>query len=61
MDRETPARQNQAQALGWKEIKKFIGGAGKGLRTERERALLSIVYETLAKRSELVAREVREY
>ncbi|MDP8989946.1 MAG: hypothetical protein M3N41_07690, partial [Acidobacteriota bacterium] len=32
MGRETSARQAQARALGWKEIKEFIGSAGKGLR-----------------------------
>jgi hypothetical protein len=31
MGRETSARQAQARALGWKEIKEFIGSAGKGL------------------------------
>jgi|ERR1035438_10196630 hypothetical protein len=28
MGRESPARQAQARALGWKEIKEFIGSAG---------------------------------
>jgi integrase len=60
MGRETSARQAQARALGWKEIKEFIGGAGKGLRADRERALLCVAYETLARRSELVALEVRD-
>jgi integrase len=44
--------------LGWKEIKEFIGSAGQGLRADRERALLCVAYETLARRSELVALEV---
>jgi hypothetical protein len=30
MGRETSARQAQARALGWNEIKEFIGSAGKG-------------------------------
>ena len=58
MGRETSARQAQARALGWKEIKEFIGSAGQGLRADRERALLCVAYETLARRSELVALEV---
>jgi integrase len=60
MGRETWARQTQARALGWKEIKEFIGSAGKGLRADRERALLCVAYETLARRSELVALAVRD-
>jgi hypothetical protein len=38
MSRETSARQTQARALRWKEIRKFIGGAGEGIRADRERA-----------------------
>jgi integrase len=60
MGRETSARQGQARALGWKEIKEFIGSAGKGLRADRERAMLCVAYETLARRSELVSLEVRD-
>src|ERR1700687_4670130 len=60
MGRETSARQAQARALGWKEIKEFIGNAGKGLRADRERALLCVAYETLARRGELVALELRD-
>src|SRR6202167_205646 len=55
MGRETSARQTQARALGWNEIKEFIGSAAKGLRADRERALLCVAYETLARRGELVA------
>jgi site-specific recombinase XerD len=50
MGRETSARQTQAHALGWKEIKEFIGSAGEGIRADRERALLCVAYETLARR-----------
>src|ERR1022692_2208356 len=60
MGRETSARQAQARALGWNEIKEFIASAGKGLRADRERALLCVAYETLARRGELVALEVRD-
>jgi integrase len=60
MGRETSARQEQARALGWQEIKEFIGSAGQSLRADRERALLCVAYETLARRSELVALDVRD-
>jgi site-specific recombinase XerD len=60
MGRETSARQAQARALGWTEIKEFIASAGAGLRADRERAMLCVAYETLARRSELVALEVRD-
>jgi integrase len=33
---------------------------GEGLRADRERALLCVAYETLARRGELVALEVRD-
>src|ERR1700691_4811541 len=60
MGRENSARQDQAHPLGWKEIKEFIDGAGESLRADRERALLCVAYETLARRGELVALEVRD-
>jgi site-specific recombinase XerD len=59
MGRETSARQDQAHPLGWKDIKEFIGSAGVGLRADRERAMLCVAYETLARRGELVGLEVR--
>jgi integrase len=57
---KTSARQRQALALGWKEIKEFIDTAGEGLRADRERALLCIAYDTMARRSELVAFNVED-
>lgn len=60
MGRETSARQDQAHPLGWKDIKEFIGSAGEGLRADRERAMLCVAYETLARRSELVALEIQD-
>ena len=60
MGRETSARQDQAHPLGWNEIKEFIETAGQGLRADRERAMLCVAYETLARRGELVALEVRD-
>jgi integrase len=60
MGRETSARQDQAHPLNWKDIKEFIESAGEGLRADRERAILCVAYETLARRSELVALEIRD-
>jgi integrase len=60
MGRETSARQDQAHPLGWKDIKDFIKSAGEGLRADRERAMLCVAYETLARRGELVALEVKD-
>jgi integrase len=60
MGRETSARQDQAHPLGWKEIKEFIESAGEGLRADRERAMLCVAYETLARRGELVALDVKD-
>lgn len=60
MGRETSARQDQAHPLGWTDIKEFIDSAGEGLRADRERAILCVAYESLARRGELVALEVRD-
>lgn len=48
-------RQRQARALGWAEIKKFLESAGESLPATRERALICVAYDTMARRSELVA------
>jgi integrase len=60
MGQKTSARQRQALALGWKEIQEFIESAGEGLRADRERALLCVAYDTMARRSELVAFNVED-
>jgi integrase len=51
---EVSSAQRQAKALGWAEIQKFIENAGVGLPATRERALLCVAYDTMARRSELV-------
>jgi integrase len=60
LGRITSARQRQARALGWAEIKRFIDTAGEGIRAARERALLCVAYDTMARRSELVALNVED-
>src|ERR1039458_2724180 len=52
---EVSVAQRQAKGVGWAQIKQFIDEAGEGLRATRERALLCVAYDTMARRSELVA------
>jgi integrase len=52
---QVSTRQRQARGLGWVEIQKFIESAGEGLPATRERALLCVAYDTMARRAELVA------
>jgi integrase len=60
MGRAQPARQRQARPLGWAEIKQFLETAGKGIRADRERALLCVAYDTMARRSELVSLDIED-
>jgi integrase len=57
----SPKRQRQAKALGWHEIKRFIITAGDNIRADRERALLGVAYDTMARRSEVVAMDVEDF
>jgi integrase len=57
----SPKRQRQAKALGWYQIKRFLITAGDGIRADRERALLVVAYDTMARRSELVALDVEDF
>ena len=58
---ELSARQRQARALGWAEIKRFLETAGESLPATRERALICVAYDTMARRSELVALDVEDF
>jgi len=60
MAQKLPARQRQARSLGWAEIKQFLETAGKGIRADRERALLCVAYDTMARRSELISLDVED-
>jgi integrase len=55
------ARQKQAKALGWENIGQFVKAAGKGIRADRERALLTVAYDTMARRAELVALDLDDF
>jgi integrase len=55
------ARQRQVKVLGWADIQRFLETAGHSLPATRERALLCVAYNTMARRSELVAFEVEDF
>ena len=52
---EVSVRQRQAHPLGWADIKQYLDIAGSSLREIRDCALLCVAYDTMARRSELVA------
>jgi integrase len=54
-------RQRQARALGWVQIKRFLDTAGESLPARRERALICVAYDTMARRSELVALDLDDF
>jgi integrase len=58
---KSTVRQRQAKALGWHQIKRFLITAGEGIRADRERALLCVGYDTMARRSELVALNIADF
>ena len=60
MGLNSTARQRQALAIGWAEIRDFVDSSGEGLRAARERAHLCMAYDTMARRSELVALNVED-
>jgi integrase len=57
----SPKRQRQAKAVGWHQIKRFLITAGDKVRADRERALLAVAYDTMARRSELVSMNVEDF
>ena len=54
MSRRVPARQRQARGLKWKEIEEFLQFEPRNLRDIRDRALLTVAYDTMCRREELV-------
>ena len=55
MGRALPGSPRQARGLVWAEIAQFLQIADDDLRTLRERALLTLGYDAMARREELVA------
>lgn len=61
MNRTRGTRQDQAMALGWDAARRMIAGSGTGhLIDLRDIALLLLAYDTLARRSEIVAIDVED-
>jgi site-specific recombinase XerD len=55
MGRTLPGSQRQARGLVWTEIAQFVQVAGTDVRTLRDRALLTLGYDAMTRREELVA------
>jgi integrase len=60
LDQQVSVRQRQAKALGWEQIKRFLDTAGESLPATRERALVCVAYDTMGRRSELIALDVED-
>jgi integrase len=55
MGRKAPARQKQARGLTWAEIELFLSVEPRNLRDIRDRALVTVAYDTMCRREELVS------
>ena len=60
MHRRKGRRQEQAKGLTWALRERLLDTAGDGLIDARNRALLAVAYDTLLRRSELVALQVED-
>ena len=60
MHRKNGRRQAQARGLTWSLRQRLLDAAGDGLIDARNRALLAVAYDTLVRRSELVALQVSD-
>jgi integrase len=54
MGRSVPSRQTQARGLVWGEIAEFLEFEPRHLRDIRDRALVTVAYDTMCRREELV-------
>ena len=57
---DDPVRQRQAQALNRPAIDRMITAAGDSLKDLRDVALVAVLYDTLARSSELIAFDVED-
>ena len=60
MHKRNARRQAQAKGLTWALLERLLAATGDGLIDTRNRALLALAYDTLLRRSELVAVEVSD-
>ena len=60
MHREKGRRQRQARAVDWSLLQRMLAATGERLIDARNRALIAVGYDTLLRRSELVALEVED-
>jgi integrase len=60
MSRTLPARQHQARGLVWAEIAKFLEFKPRHLRDIRDRALVTVAYDTMCRRQELVSLRIED-
>ncbi len=60
MSRSVPARQRQARGLVWKEIEIFLGFEPRNLRDIRDRAMVTVAYDTMCRREELVNLKIED-
>ena len=60
MMNEVFSRQRQARGLGMAEIQAFLKSPGDNLPTLRERAMLRVAYDAMARRNELIAIDVED-
>ena len=60
MHRKNGRRQTQARGVTWSLRQRLLDAAGDGLIDARNRALLAVAYDTLVRRSELVALQVSD-
>jgi integrase len=60
MGRSVPSRQTQARGLVWSEIAQFLEFDVRNLRDIRDRALVSVAYDTMCRREELVNLRIQD-
>jgi site-specific recombinase XerD len=60
MTNEVASRQRQAKGLGMAEIQEFLNSPGDNFPTLRERAMVCVAYDAMARRSELIAIDVED-
>jgi integrase len=60
MSRTLPARQHQARGLVWADIATFLTFKPRHLRDIRDRALVTVAYDTMCRREELISLHIED-